>query len=148
MGSLKKLAPYYNTGFCIASTSTGGFGLFSNTCTGSFSMILLCSIPYIFLQFPVLCNRICTCEDDYKWSLYRGIIYMCISILLLCSPIFIDCIWGLIFGIFGLIGSVLLIWRYFIAKNEIRESTLRREAAQSGGVFTSLNSFRKFSNKV
>lgn len=147
MGSLKKLAPYYNTGFCIASTATGVFGLFSNTCTGAFSMILLCSIPYLFLQCPAICSRFCTCEDDYKWSLYKGIIYMCINILLLCSPAFIDCIWGLIFGIFGLVGSVLFIWRYFIAKNEIRESTLRKEAIQSGGVFTALNSLRKI-NKI
>ena len=144
MGSLKKLAPYYNTGFCISLIAAGIIGLLSATCTGAFSMILLCSIPYVFLQCPAICAKLCSsCTDDYKWHLYRGSIYMCINTVLLASPAFVNCMWGLIMGIFGVSGAVLFICRFFIVKKEMQISQQKSEFIRNSGVYSAFNYLKK-----
>ena len=139
MGSLKQLAPRYNTGYYLTSIASGLLGLFFNSCINTFLCILFCSVPFIlFSVFACIRNG-----ENNRLNLYKGIAYFLTNMVLLLSPLFVTCWWGLVFGIFGMVGSLMFLYRFYIVKKEEKESIYRREFIRNNSVFSSLDYISK-----
>jgi hypothetical protein len=139
MGSLKQLAPRYNTGYYLTSIASGLLGLLFNSCINTFLCILFCSVPFILFS-AYACIR----NGENNWqNLYRGIAYFSTNMFLLLSPLFVDCWWGLVFGIFGMIGSIIFLYRFYIVKKEEKEANYRQNFIRNSSVFSSLEYLSK-----